>query len=228
MSKPKTFQQKCIETCRILLDNAVAVNQSYMVLRQIKDAQYYHNEVINTSPAFYHTVVNDCTQTLFIETSKMYDSNKDALGVKSYIDRIKNNIHLLDNTISYDVNWFSFFTDDSPKLIHFNSLEEMIDWEKLLINSKENVYESLKIQRDKYYAHFDRRIANNLTEFFEKNKTTYENFQDLLLLNTNICNSFYKYFTNTTVLPLATNYDDYNHTVAYVEKGLKRKPRVIL
>ena len=216
----KTYEKKCIENCNILVNNAFETNQSFCVLRQLLEMQSSDIDILNISPAFYQSVIRNCIQNMFIETVKMYDSNSQTLGIKSFIDNIYNNINQLDNKRSIKVSIFSDLEDLFAEEKEFNNLTEMIEWALEEIKKNESLFNSVKAQRDKYYAHLERRITNNIEGFFNKNKITYENIKHLLLLNTNLCNLFYTYFCKKVMIPLASNHDDFKKTVNLI-KGYK-------
>ena len=198
-----------------------------MVIRQIQSFCYEKNDIINLSPAFYQTVLRNSIQSLFIEVSKMFDISKRAEGIHRLLLDIQSNIDKFDKR-QFSPVFFTELTDRRAEARKMGSLEEYVNYSLEEINRNSNIIEAVKAQRDQYYAHKDSDVKD-LESFFEENKVTYEAFQKLLILNTNLNNGLYYYFVNnTTVAPLALGYDDLEKTIHFAEKGVRARKKELL
>ena len=211
------FSEKCKERVENYMDFTITANQSYMVIMMLRDLQANKNEIINISPAFYQTVFRNCMQALFVDISKMFDDNSKNLSIVWLMNIISSHMDLLDNR-AVSVNVFQHLGDHSAEGVYFSSLEDLVNHYKESIENCKNDIESLMTLRNKFYAHLDRKAQNHLDKLFKDYSVSLVKIEKLLTLNVNISNALYMYFTDGTVFPLTTNYDDLYRTISCIEK----------
>ena len=218
----KSFFDKCSERSKRLIDVALHTNQTFETLRLVQELQAEKNDIVNISPAFFQNVKRNCIEVLFIEIAKMYSHDRESEGIRALLCDMNMHLGQLKMGKSIQINWFSSFTDTTPDVRQYDNLKVMVEDLGDVINNQQDIIDNIMKQRNKYYAHLDKKAANS-QDFFEKNKVTYHNLQDLLLLNMNITNAVYMYFHNSTVMPLCSNYDDVKSIIWYAERGVEER-----
>ncbi len=214
----KSFFEKCKERCDRLMKITLHINQTYMVLLQIRDLRLQKHDVFIKSPAFYQTVFKNCTIVIFIELCKMYDFNPESEGLYALLQKMLNNIVLLDGNYQIEANKFINLTDDRAEVVHYHSIELLLHDSIDQIKLHKDVLSRLWTLRDKYYAHYEIMTEEKLDCLLKSNRISYEDLNQLIMLNMNIINALYKYFFDATMLPLLANYDDLDSTICCVEK----------
>ena len=212
----KTYEEKCKERCYFLSEQMIYANQTYSVLMQIRDLIENHNEIANVSPTFYQTVIQNCIQVLFIEISKMFDTDPSSESIRSLLDSMKKNLPQLNRSSTIEVCMFERIFDTKSYSIEFQNIEELIEKSINMIESYEKESHNVKKQRDKYYVHYDRQTTIDI--ILQNYNVSYFEIGELLTLNTNLCNALYMYFFNHTVFPLFVDSDDFIRTLKVMEE----------
>ena len=214
----KVFIDSIKRRLEILIDKSIRCNQAYETLLQILDFQYKHNDLINIAPAFFSTVKQTCITTIFIELAGLFCEKERNESVIHLLKDVEMNISQCEDHGVY-IHVLQHLTDKSLKSIYFDSLENMVKFCLNLRNDNNTIYTQVKIQRDKYYAHFDKYTLSHLDALWKNYRVTYSNIETLLVLNFNLCNALNSYFNDATTIPLAIGYDDFNSVLFYLEKG---------
>ncbi len=183
----------------------------------IRDLQGNKNDILNISPGFYHMVSRNSMQALFVDLSKMFDKDAKNMSIVWLLNSIKNHLDLLDNR-SVTVNEFQHLDDNFAVSRAFNSLTELVNYYADSIAKSEQDIKSLTILRNKFYAHLDKDAQNHLDRLFKENAVSLITIEKLLILNMNICNALYKYFNDSTFVPLDINHNDLYRTISCIEK----------
>lgn len=213
----KMFFKKCLKRTDNITDLAIDANQSYLLIMMLRDIQYYHNEIMNISPAFYHTVIRNTMQALFVDLAKMFDEDKRSESTYTLLKDISDNITQLENS-AIVVNEFESLDSCTAKTKPFLTFEKMINHYLNLIEENKSDIDSIKKLRNKFYAHLDRISADKIVELFKKYEVSLATIGNLLVLNMNICNALNCYFHQKTVMPHMDGYDDYKRTISCLEK----------
>lgn len=195
----------------------IGVNQSYMTIMMLRDIQNNHNDVINISPVFYHTVIRCCIQSLFVDISKIFDKNDRNESITVLLNSIRDNLQQIDNH-PVIINCFSSIDDKSPSSISFQSIEDLVNYVLDEIQKNQSDIDSVRNLRNKYYGHLDKSSQDGLKKLFKDNSVSLDIMEKLLILNTNICNALNVYFFDKTVIPLVINHDDLYYTISCLEK----------
>ena len=217
MQSTKTFYEKCRERCDRLMKITLHLNQTYMILLQLRDLRLQKGDVFEKSPLFYQTAFRNCTLSVFIELCKMYDANTKGEGTYALLRKMSCSIELLDNSRSIEANAFNMLTDDRSDVVLYENIEKLVSTSLQKIKNEGVVLARLRTLRDKYYAHYEIMTEERLAELLKNNRITYEDLKQLIVLNTNILNALFKCFFDATMLPLISNYDDLKSTVCCVE-----------
>ena len=225
MQSIKTFYEKCKERCDRLMKITLHLNQTYMVLLQMKDLRLQKPEVFERSPVFYQTVFRNSTLTFFIELCKMYDANTESEGTYALLKKMSRSADQLENERSIEANAFNELTDNRSDVVLYENIEQLISISIQKIKNEGAVLDRLRTLRDKYYAHYEIMTEEKLAGLLKSNRITYEDLKRLIVLNMNILNALYKYFFDATMFPLLSNYDDLKTTAFCVEKAIEEKQR---
>lgn len=221
----EVFFKKCKSRLERISNSMILTNQCFYVIMQLRDYQKKHNELINISPAFFNSVYDSCMEYLFIETDKMFDSNKDSDGVFGLLNKIDGSIDFLDNSQKIEANETSSLNSNTMEVKKYDSISLLVKKFIDRIDKKQDVITNVRILRDKYFAHFDAN-ADPKTLFQNYSVSLYD-IESLLVLNTNAVNALNAYFNKKTIYPVATNYKDFSKTIAYIQKGVAAENREI-
>lgn len=80
---------------------------------------------------------------------------------------------------------------------------------------------SIKKQRNKIYAHYDKNIIVDNNQFLKEFSVNLLDFKTVLLMFSNICNDFMKILLDKTVYPFSINATDLNYLFYYAKIGIK-------
>lgn len=225
MQSAKTFYKKCKERCDRLMNIALHLNQTYMVLMQMRDLRLQKPKAFERSPAFYQTVFRNSTLTVFIEICKMYDANIESEGTYALLKKMSRSADQLESERSIEANVFNELTDNRSKVVLYDDIEALLRDSSQQIDMQKDTLTRLRTLRDKYYAHYEIMTEEKLAGLLQNNRITYEDIKRLIVLNMNILNALYKYFFDATMYPLLSNYDDLKTTVYCVEQVIEGKQR---
>ena len=217
-----TFKDECIESLKKIFNYTINANQSYSIIMQLRDLQANHNDIVNISPAFYSWIKYNSIQSLFIEVYKMFDSDKKSDGVCSLFLKIKKNIDKLDNNRPIETRWIKNLHGTRSETKQFSNLSDAISYGLRKIENNSSIFNSIKTQRNKYYAHLDSKIYNP-EDLLNSNPVKYSDIKTMLILNMNLYNIINCYFNNNTLLPLASNHDDFKKIINIIIKYKRLK-----
>lgn len=189
------------------MDSSVSANQTFALLVQLRDFHDEQYDLFSVSPQFFNTVAFNCMQVLLVEIYKMFDAGKDNEGIRTFIEKTKKGINQLDNSVKTGANFIDSVFSMSAKVKQFDSLQSIIDFSEEEIERNNELIGRVNKLRCKYYAHRDPNVKD-VAKLFEEYQLTFENIEQLLVVNWNLCNAFRRYFFGDTVMPLPHNYDD--------------------
>ena len=216
----------CKAKLELIINTMLSTNQTFYMLLKLHTMQKTHSDMMNDSLAFFRTVIENAKQTLFIEINNMCDKGRNGSGIRKLLEKTlePNNLSLLENNqpvLFYDV----VSVDDLhiDRIIEdatvYCSFKEFLEDCKSKIESYGDTIKKVRIQRDKFYAHKD--ATANLADLFNDNRVSFDDINSLLVLNTNIAISMYKYFFDVVEAPFVDHYDDIYKLIKAAESWRK-------
>lgn len=219
----KSFIESVSDRANRLMNIAIELNCYYQTCDQLRILQNEENNFINLSPAFFQTIRRSLVYELFIESSKLFDKNDEDESIYRLLIDCENNINQLSKINKpFDSNHFIDFNDKRAKVVKYNGISDMILKNKQKIEYSEKVLISINKQRNKIYAHYDKRIIRDREKFLKEVSVSLLDFKIILLLYSNICNDFMILFSNKTVYPFIVNSQDLTNIIYYTKVGINR------
>lgn len=193
------FNQKAIERIKRLTDFALYANEHFKALKDTQNFYLQHRKVYDMASFYFQTTVFSHNTYIFLALSKMFcDQNRETESSRSLLQKI---VHRNDEMYKhpFDVVEFESSFSDEFHTLHFESPKEAMDVINEELDNWQTKLDKIKTLRDKYYAHMDRKQAENYTKLFEDNAITMDDIDQLLNLNFTICNCLNSLLRNTTV-----------------------------
>jgi hypothetical protein len=217
----KSFYESVSDRANRLMNIAIELNSCYLTCDQLRILQNDENNLINLSPAFFQTIRRALVYELFIETAKLFDKDDEDESIYRLLIDSENNIDQLKNINKpFESNHFIEFNDKKAKVIKYSGISDMILKNKQKIENSEKVLISINKQRNKIYAHYDKRIIRDRYNFLQEFSVSLLDFKIILLLYSNICNDFMNLFSNKTVYPFIVNSQDLSNIIYYTKIGI--------
>lgn len=180
-----------------IYEEALTAASYWSLINQYQDNVQKYNNEMNYSPAFYHVIYQALIESLFMNLSKIYDSDNDALTIRTLLSEM-NDISVEDfaecvsKTYRFCGNKFQhrlepqeecFFKERVAEQRSIcNALEieylftevelsfqELIDLYTKKLHSINPSIQNLINQRNKIYAHNDRSTNFNFENIHKKN-----------------------------------------------------------
>lgn len=207
----------CKRRCDRIIKHSIEANNTYGILMQIRVYLRDKKELLDISPTFYHTVINNFIAVLIIELNKMFDPDTKSEGIYGLLNYMKDKTGQLENKKIILANQIESIPAYSANQIKYANICDLIEKSLQEIEKHNEAIESIKTQRDKYYAHLE-ATNKDIEELFANSRISYDKIKELLILNLNICNALNMYFNGNTIAPIAINYDDLKRTMYCLEK----------
>ena len=213
------FNGTAIERIVRLTNFALYANEHFKALHDTRNLYLQHRQVYDMASFYFQTAIYSHFTYIFIALSKMFcDQDKDAESSRNLLQKIVNRNDSVYNHPFDAVEFKSTFSDESHTL-HFECPKEAINVINEELDNWQTKLERIKTLRDKYYAHMDRKKAENYTKLFEDNAITMDDIDQLLNLNFTICNCLNSLLRNTTVHHDVMKAGSLDILAKYAEKG---------
>lgn len=200
------------------IDLAMNLNNCYVIYDQIRKYIYEENEFINLSPSFFRVISRALILEIYVESAKIYDSDKNNDSILHLLNDSEKNITCFTKNKFSSVH-FTSISDRKGTVINYDSPSDMIFKNKILVESDREIFQSIRKQRNKFYAHNDKMIIHNPKDLFKKYSVNMIEFETILIHNTNICNDFMNLFFDKTVYPIVIDCTDLSSILDNIKKG---------
>jgi len=180
------------------IDQIVTLATSFLsVYESIGNASVNRLTELNYAPGFFGLVSKALLQGIFLETTKLF-SPKEDYSIKKFLNMSEQylpKIHVMKPDIEEiecgDVNLaFGFKMDTNSLFIK----EKIKNWQMEHDGFCKKV-KNLREQRDKYYAHCDKKYMDNLETLFADFPISFNELRDLLTFASSVCNGVRVYLT---------------------------------
>lgn len=180
-----------------IYEEALTAASYWSLINQYQDNVQKYNNEMNYSPAFYHVIYQSLIESLFMNLSKIYDSDNDALTIRTLLSEM-NGVSLEDfadcvsKTYRFCDNKFQhrlkpeeecLFKEQVAKQrsicnalkIDYVFTEVELSFQQLIsfyvkkLHSINPSIQNLINQRNKIYAHNDRNTNFNFEDIYKKN-----------------------------------------------------------
>lgn len=213
------FNKKAIKRIERLTNTALFANEHFKALHDTQELFSNNRQVFDMAYFYFQTTIFAHYTYIFIALTKMFCDQKDeAECCRNLLCKIVNRNDAIYNH-PFDVTEYESTFSDESHLLHFESPKEA----QIIINEEIDNWQTklnrIKTLRDKYYAHMDRREAENYQKLFDDNEITMDEIDQLLNLNFTICNCLNSLLRNTTVLHSVIQVGSLDRLANYALKG---------
>jgi hypothetical protein len=189
---------------RALLLRITHVNDCFELYRYLIQSHEKHSGIINTAPAFFQLTEYSLQHTLMIELAKLYDENKDnKTGLKKLLNQCKQDKEIF--LTEYSDVYIDCETDQPvvAGIYPVNVLDDISIFECELATKTQKII-NLKGQRDKWYAHLDKKYED-VQKIRETFPMSFNDVEELIQFAGRICNRLLVDLNRGTVVTKSTN-----------------------
>lgn len=204
-------KQEIIGLAEKIMDHIMFANGYIDVYLTIDQARVDYNEEINYAPGFFSITIMALTNSMFMETGKLIDSHRDALAFNNLISQCKANLGIF---LKHDGN--NLYSKKDSKV----SLEEDILKIESVLCELEPVINSLRIQRNKIYAHYDKNNFLDYSNLLKEHPVSIKDFKKLLDSMSDFCNAVLHNLNATGIHPRHTNNSDLIDLLKHVKDNI--------
>lgn len=158
------------------ISNLMYATHSFKAYKNLLKSIREYNQEINMMSEFVHIVLFSLQETFILETYKLVDDDSEK-NLKRFLENCKCNMRLFKQEIRYG------FIDEKDNEVDVCSRKIDILKEVKLIEDELEKYDGLitklKVLRDKYYAHMDRKYFLNPDQVFTDNHITFEEIEEI-------------------------------------------------
>ncbi|MBQ7851649.1 MAG: hypothetical protein IJ342_02055 [Muribaculaceae bacterium] len=196
------------------------IKTNWIILNGLKEAMQEGAEyemLLDISPCFWSTTLNNLSSNVLMKTAKIYDEHKDCIGLKKIINICEQNQELFPKKHTVTC------TDgDTGEKCSFDMKKDVCKDIRDAQHKYQELYDArmqLMTLRDKYLAHTDKRIFLDVKSFYQEVAFKQETIEILIKTAGDIFNSFLSDLSNTTVPLEFDNADDYEKMLRYAKDG---------
>ena len=201
-----TEKEKIVKLIRQYLLNVTHINNCVSLVKTIDRVEQEYGEKINKAPTFFGVTKQAITKNIIIDTYKLFDFSLDGdSGIKPNrgtrnIGQFLSMMEMKTKMLSRPLYNGEEIGEESKQLVRL-SMEEFYEYTDVL--------KKVKFQRDKIYAHSDKKyfLYKDQRELGEKN-ITYQEIDMLMMFSTKVLNNFLHYLNEIPQATLSVNTDD--------------------
>ncbi len=217
------FNKKAIERIDRLTNVALFANEHFKALHDTRELFFKNRQVFDMAYFYFQTTIYSHYTYVFIALTKMFCDQKDeAECCRNLLHKIANRNDAMYNH-PFDVTEYESTFTDASHLLHFESPKEAYSIISEEIGNWQIKLDRIKTLRDKYYAHMDKREAENYPKLFADNEITMDEIDHLLNLNFTICNCLNSLLRNTTVHHSVFKVGSLDRLANYALKGKEKE-----
>lgn len=209
--------KKLIENYLYRIVNA---NDQYRLYCYLHERKADRLEELNMAPAFFSTVFDSLKQCFVIEIFKLYDINSDT-GLIKLFNICMNCSKLFPNKRYNEFHQTDLKTgktvDTLRDEIKIDVMQDINKLRKELID-KESIVNNLRGQRDKFYAHLDKKYFMNKRDLSKDFPVSFDDVELLLDFAGEMCNTLLLDLCGEAIFYQSSNYDDVKNILDQLHK----------
>lgn len=180
-----------------------------------KGAEY--EKLLEFSPCFWTITLNNLLSKVLLETAKLYDENKDCMGLKKIINICEQHQKLFPE--SRTIMFTDGYTGEKDSYIEEKDIVADIKSARQKYQSIKDIRVQLITLRDKHLAHTDKSVFLETEEFFREVSLKGEALEKLMGIAADIVNTFLMNLSDTKFYTELENADDYIKLLHYAKEG---------
>ena len=200
-----TIQQPPLDiskSLRELFNEVISGTAHLNAARRLAEASKTHPIIMKASPSFFNLTIQAHLEAAQLSAARLFDEHKDCAGIPWLLKQAK-----------HRRKEFSFRTTDE--------LDNAIREAEGICATQSSVLASLKLRRDRWLAHLDKKTIRDPEQFANDTKLTYLELESLFGCAEIILNSMADQRGEAGFLIFGDDYDDLSHTLDLMEKGVQ-------
>lgn len=188
----------------------VYANDKFCLYKYLCERKQDRLDEMNIAPGFFSTVFDALRQSFIIEVFKLYDIKSDTGLVKllnicrncykTFPCKTYNEFHQIDIKTGETI----YTLRDEVEINIIQDITQL----KNKLSEKEGIINNLRGQRDKYYAHLDKKYFNDDLSISDDYPFSFNDVELLLDFAGEVCNTLLVDLCGEKVSPQSTNYND--------------------
>ena len=179
-----------------------------------------YNTVFQKSPYFWNLTLQVFQERFLLEVAKLYDENKDCLGIKKMINICEQNQKLFPK--EHRRKLYNHFEEKEIENIVSVDIVSVIQSAKNRYNTAQDTRRRLITLRDKYLAHADKKYVEDPNNLYQEIALNIDAFKKLLNVADEILNILLIALTDRCHSLDHLNRDDYNYLLAAAHNGIEK------
>lgn len=186
-------------------------NGYFHILQQFMENKGKYSAQMGISTAFYHFTFNAYALATFSEISRIYDKNSNT-NFFMLIEKCNNNLGLL-----LKIRVENLKHNKENKKIDQEYLEQRFERLTRTIDELNPLFDNLKSQRDKIYAHNDSKSIDSIENVIKKHPISMQDMKQLVNCTTETLDWIYNVMAQRHLEPLPKNINDWKETLSRVK-----------
>ena len=224
-------KDEILEKIYVVIHGVLTVNSFVVAYESILEASRKTPDEYKMSSSFFAVARHSLQQSIFIDTAKLLEDNKDALSVRSFFELYQEYLCRAKKKVGKGVAMSEFFISRFYDDCNEYNIQQIVKMESELCNwrhafnncTNENdgdcehnnlcrcIYclrKNLRTQRDKFYAHCDKKYASNPKVLFEEYPISHGDVKKLIEYAHTVLNTIKGNFTSIDTDPFPYQSND--------------------
>ena len=203
-----------------MLREITIINTNWVMWNGLRDELQEgseYNKLLEYSPCFWTITLNNLLSKALLGTAKLYDENKDSLGLKRLINKCEQNQGLFSKSCTIKSTYA--YTGSSDTFTNSKNISDDIVMLREKYESVQKYRDQLMTLRDKHLAHMDKKYFLIDSDLYCKVALKKDAFEALIKTAGEIANCLLSNLSDTTVYIEYHNSDDYEILLHYIKEG---------
>ena len=203
-----------------MLHEITIINTNWVMWKGLRDelqegAEY--EKLLEYSPCFWTITLNNLLSKALLGTAKLYDENKDSLGLKTLINRCEQNQGLFPK--SRTIKCTDAYTREPDSFVISKNISADIVMLREKYESVQKYRDQLMTLRDKHLAHMDKKYFLIDSDLYSKVALKKDSLEALIETAGEIANCLLSNLSDTVIPIEYDNSDDYEISLCYIKEG---------
>ena len=203
-----------------MLREITIINTNWVMWNGLRDELQEgskYNKLLEYSPCFWTITLNNLLSKALLGTAKLYDEDRESLGLKKLINKCEQNQGLFPK--SRTIKCTDAYTGNPDNFTISKNISADIVTLREKYESVRNYREQLMTLRDKHLAHMDKKYFLIDSDLYSKVALKKDSLEELIKTAGEIANCLLSNLSDTTVYVEYHNSDDYEILLHYIKEG---------
>ena len=209
----KELEERFILYRQSLKDELVFLASLIVIYKRLHVRHHDRIDEMNIAPAFFQITMTALFSCIVIWVDKLFDE-KSERGLFNFLGFIENNREVFDTK---ELQRRRGYPDGHAVLKREQITYQTIKSDRESIKQLDCL-ESIKLLRDKYYAHFDKEHFFDKSKLINETSCNWSDFDAIIKLASNILNNYSSSFDGQLYVIEASNVTDVDYILDYLHK----------